>query len=128
MWGFNISGSYPGMYMTGGMEELVFDWDDRATYDYIGEGSSIGGGASTTVYIGYVSNITDASEYAGPFASIGLTFSYGSIGGTVSYFWDSSSSIFSPDAVHGFYIGYSPGAQASIWWSTTTYEMTYQTP
>jgi hypothetical protein len=106
----------------------MIDLDNRASYDYVGEGSSIGAGGSTTVYLGYVSNIDDTTQYTGPFASIGFTFSYGTIGISVSYFWDSSVPMFTPDAVQGFSLGYSPGAQASVWWSSTTYESTYKTP
>ena len=58
IWGWNMSGSTPGNYFTLGQEEVVMlDDGTRATYNYIGEGSSIGAGANMAAYVGVAANV-----------------------------------------------------------------------
>jgi RHS repeat-associated protein len=124
MWGFNLSGSSPGLYLTGGMEELYFlDDKTRATYAYEGEGEAIGAGGSVTVYLGEVWNIENPEDYNGPFGAVGLTFSTPVGGLSVSYFWDTAHTPLSSGTTQGYSIGFSPGAQLSGWWSSTFYKM-----
>jgi len=127
IWGWNVSGSTPGSYNTLGQEEVVILEDgNRATYNYMGEGSSIGAGATTAVYGGIVANLDSPEEYKGVAASVGFTGSLGEIGVTVGYFWDSSSPPLTPGNVQGLMAGYAPGAQFSFWNSTTVYNITWE--
>jgi hypothetical protein len=122
VWGFGFSGSTPSNYNIAGMEELaLFENGKRAVFTYGGEGSSVGLGASGAAYGGIVFNIKDPDAYVGPLGSAGVTLSVLDVGVTVSYFWDSSEAPLSPSITQGVAVGYAPGAQASVWWSSTTY-------
>jgi hypothetical protein len=127
MWGTGFSGSMPGIYSTSGLEEIVMFTDGtRAVFSYGGEGGSAGLGASGAAYGGVVFNLSDPDNYVGPFGSGGLTISVLDAGVTASYFWDSSKAPFSAGTTQGLAVGYAPGAQASVWWSTTSYSETWR--
>jgi hypothetical protein len=127
MWGWNLSGSTPSNYSTLGQEEvLILDDGSRATFDYLGEGSSIGAGANATAYFGVVANLETPDQYKGVAASAGATVSLGEVGITVGYFWDSSKPPLTSGNVQGVMIGYAPGAGASVWNSTSVYRLTWQ--
>jgi hypothetical protein len=125
LWGFNISASTPGVYHTAGMEEALFPSMERATYSYGGEGSSLGAGASGTAYAGIAFNATNAEEYKGLSSSFGVTYSFSNVGVTLGYFWNPDNPPFYPDNLQGIIVGYSPGAQASVWYANTVFEMTW---
>ncbi len=120
LWGVNLSGSEPGMYNTSGMDEIILPSGQRATYTYGGNGGSYGLGGSASAYIGLVFNAHRPEDYSGPFASTGGTVSIADVGVTAFAFWDPTGS-----GVHGFAIGYAPGAQLSYWWNTTAYTNTW---
>jgi len=129
LWGFGFSGSEPGIYKVAGMEELYFlDDHTRAVYDYLGQGGSYGEGASGAAYGGIVYNVEEPEDYAGPFGSGGITMSVLDLGFTAGYFWDTKNDPFTPGNTQGWFLGYAPGAQASVWWSTTWYELIWRTP
>jgi hypothetical protein len=112
--------------LTAGQEELLLIDDlTRATYTYGGQGGSILDGGSATAYVGLAVNVENPEDFQGHTASVGMTISI-LHGGTISYFWDSRSGPFSPGTVKGITAGYSPGAQASIWWSSTLYDLTWR--
>lgn len=93
-----------------------------ATYAYGGEGTSSGpGGLSGSAYGGLVFNLQDTSAYNGPFGSAGFTVSILDTGITAFYFWDSTQQPLAPGVTQGLAVGYAPGAQASIWGSSTVY-------
>jgi hypothetical protein len=127
MWGVNISGSEPSWFKTAGLEEIVMlDDGTRATFQYVGEGSAAGAGASASAYGGVVFNLDDPDNYSGPFGSVGITFSIGDVGITAFYFWDSSKSPLSSGTTQGFAVGYAPGAQLSAWGASTVYTETWR--
>ena len=128
MWGWNVSGSNPfnDEYYTVGEEEVILPDDTRATYDYGGQGNSVGVGANATAYIGVVANLDNPEKYTGNFASTGLTISIGEVGITIDYFWNPDNAPLSKGNVQGFSIGYSPGAQVAVWWSVTNYKLTWK--
>jgi len=128
VWGWNISGSNPinNGYYTLGQEEVVLPDGTRATYDFGGQGNSVGAGASATAYVGVVANLDSPEEYTGDFTSAGITVSLGGTGITVDYFWNPDQPPFTSGNVQGFSIGYSPGAEAAVWWSVTNYVMTWK--
>jgi hypothetical protein len=112
----------PGIYSTAGLEEIVMlSNGNRAVFSYGGEGGSHGAGASGSAYGGMVFNLKDPDNYLGPFGSGGFTISVLDVGITASYFWDDSKNPFSPGTTQGLAVGYAPGAQASVWWSSTSY-------
>jgi hypothetical protein len=124
LWGANLSGSNVPNYWTGGVEEIfMFRDKTRATYRYGGEGSVFGEGASVTVYGGMVFNIENPEDYRENSAAVGITLSILEKGVTISYFWNTNEPPLTPGNVQGFTIGYSPGAQASIWSTVTYYEV-----
>ena len=127
LWGASLSGSEPGVYNTGGLEEIfLFANAKRATFIYGGQGSSYGGGASAAAYGGLILNLKDPDDYKGPFGTAGFTVSILEKGVTVFYFWDSSKSPLSPRTTQGIGGGYAPGAQASVWWASTIYSFTWR--
>ena len=124
LWGANFSGSGVPNYSTGGVEELFLLKDrTRATYKYAGQGSAVGEGASATVYGGIVINLEKPEDYRENSAAVGITLSVLEKGVTISYFWNTNNPPLTPGNVQGFTIGYSPGAQASIWSAVTYYEL-----
>jgi RHS repeat-associated protein len=125
--GVSASGSEPGIYNTGGMEDLIFPDLSRATYNYGGQGGSYGLGANASTYFGVVLNIKNPESYIGPFGSAGLTISGAEVGLTAFYFWDSSKAPLSPGSTQGIAVGYAPGAHASVRWANTIYQMTWRT-
>jgi hypothetical protein len=126
LWGWNGSASGSGPYLSGGQEEIVIlDDGTRATYNYMGDGDSHGAGASTTAYIGIATNVINPESYKGNAATVGVTVSVADIGMTVAYFWNTDSPPLTPGNTQGFYIGYSPGAQFSIWRSNAVYDLTW---
>ncbi|RMG20637.1 MAG: hypothetical protein D6732_28560 [Methanobacteriota archaeon] len=127
MWGWNLSGSTPGNYSTLGQEEAVMlDDGTRATYDYLGEGSSVGAGANASAYLGVIANLETPDQYKGVATAVGATVSVGDVGLTVGYFWDSSKPPLTPGNVQGIMVGYAPGASASVWNSISVYNLTWQ--
>jgi RHS repeat-associated protein len=126
LWGFNGSTSVPGIYHTGGLEEIAILRDGtRATYQYGGQGSAVGAGANATAYGGLAVNVKTPDDYRGISASAGLTVSILDVGITVSYFWNGDYAPLTPGVVQGFQIGYSPGAHISAWWSNVVYSMNW---
>jgi len=125
--GVGVSGSEPGIYNTAGLEDIImFSNGTRATFVYAGQGGSAGLGASGSGYVGIVFNLDDPENYNGPFASAGITISVFDVVGTASYFWDDTKSPLSSGTTQGFAVGYAPGAQASLWWSSTIYTMNWR--
>jgi len=98
----------------------------RATYIYGGQGSSVGIGASGVAYVGVIFNLSDPDYYAGPFGSAGFTISLADVGLTAFYFWDTSSAPLSGGTTQGLAVGYAPGAQVSMWSSSTMYSLTWR--
>jgi len=126
LWGFNGSANVPGIYNTGGLEEIVIFKDKtRATYNYGGQGSAAGAGASAAAYFGLAANVKSPEDYRGISASVGLTVSVLDVGLTASYFWNGDYAPLTPGVVQGFQLGYAPGAQASIWWSSVIYNLNW---
>lgn len=126
LWGFNGSASAPNVYNTGGLEEIVVLKDrTRATYDYVGQGSANGGGASAAAYFGLAANVHSPEDYRGVSASTGFTISIFEVGIMGSYFWNGDYAPLSPGVVQGFQLGYAPGAQVSIWWSNVMYNLNW---
>lgn len=62
LYGISLSGS-GGIYVEGGMEGAfdLGDLSNRATSDFIGEGSALGAGGSATAYFGLASNVKISS-------------------------------------------------------------------
>jgi RHS repeat-associated protein len=123
IWGFNVSGSVPEVYKTSGMEEILLPDGTRATYIYGGEGSSIGNGASYTIYGGFIFNAKIPEDYFGNATGVGLTVSLAQYGITLAYVWNSNMNPLAPGNVQGIQIGYSPGAQISAWYSVVVYQI-----
>ena len=128
IFGFIFSGDAPGINKTAGMEELVLNNGNRATYNFMGEGVGYGVGVSAAPYAGFVWNIDDVIEYTGPFTSHTVSGSWGEWGITGSYFYDSYSDPLSPDTIKGISIGWAPGAKLSYSNSGTIYSMTFHDP
>jgi len=127
MWGVGFSGSEPGLYYVAGLEEiLMFSDATRAVFEYEGQGSSVGAGASAEAYLGAVFNLGDKESYGGPFGAEGFTISIGDVGLTAFYFHDSSKLPLTPGATQGIAVGYAPGAQASVFWASTVYQMIWK--
>jgi RHS repeat-associated protein len=101
--------------------------DDNALYHYAGTGAGFGQGGSGAVYGGIVFNVNDASDYEGPFQTVGINGSVGAYGLTVFYFYDAyKDPREDPDVVQGFAIGWAPGGQLSVWGSVTDYDLLYR--
>jgi hypothetical protein len=120
--GASISGSAPGFYNVAGIEEIVMFSDlTHQSYIYAGQGVSAGVGGSASAYGGIVFNIKNTGTYKGPFGTAGITVSIADKGITAFYFWDSTKQPLAPGVTQGLAVGYAPGAQASIWGSSTVY-------
>jgi hypothetical protein len=91
----------------------------------MGNGQAWGFGANTSGYIGMAFNVRDSDDYKGISAASGITFSVFDVGLTLTYFWNSDAPPLTPCNVQGFSIGYSPGANFSIWNSVTDYTKTW---
>jgi hypothetical protein len=125
-WGWNGSLSGPGIYTTGGQEEIVIPGNNRATYNYYGHGASAGSGGSASVYGGVLVNVRTPEDYQGLTSAAGATVSVLGYGVTAGYFWNGMGSPFDIGSPKGYFLGYAPGAQLSIWKSSVYYQETWR--
>jgi len=125
LFGVNASATNPmnGEFFSGGAELALFNTIDAGAYTYFGPGMGIGLGASGTAYAGLLLNADTPYDYEGLTNSVGGTFSLGKLGVTIDYFWAGEDVPFSSGGVQGVTIGWSPGAQASLWYSQTYYDL-----
>jgi len=122
--GVNVNASGPGLYETGGVEVVVLPDGRIVGYKYMGEGSSTaGGGGSGATYAGLIFNVSDPEDYQGTSSSANITIATPNGGVTGTYFWGSGGAPLSPGNVQGFTIGFAVGAQGSISFAQTNYQI-----
>jgi RHS repeat-associated protein len=111
---YNISFNY-----IAGLEVMYHletnEWDVFFFHGF--EESGLGAGGNGAIYVGGAYNLDDLGSYVGPFRANTVTGSAGVIGGTASYFWDPNPQ----SDLHGYSIGWAPGARYSIATNQTNY-------
>jgi hypothetical protein len=103
-----------GIYQCGGEDNIVLGNGEAGTFTTFSQGISLGDGAAVSHYVGQVYGIQSLDDYVGLSHSIGLTASVGPLGVTGAIFWGDAS-----NAPAGWYAGWAPGADLSIWYADT---------
>ena len=105
--------------------EMVVNWEsnDITFFFYYGGGTTAGAGANASGYLALIGNAPDNSAYSGPFVAIDGTGSVGPVGvvaGRAAGPRDLNP-LNTPQGAYSYYLGYAPGANASLTVNQTEY-------
>ena len=105
--------------------EMVINWEssDITFFIYYGGGTTVGAGANPSGYLALIGNAPNNSAYSGPFVSVDGTGSAGPAGvvaGRAAAPQDLNP-FNPPESAYSYYLGYAPGANASLTVNQTEY-------
>jgi hypothetical protein len=105
--------------------EMVVNWEsnDITFFFYYGGGTTAGAGANASGYLALIGNAPDNAAYSGPFVSVDGTGSLGPVGVVADRATapQDFNPLDPPEEAYSYYLGYAPGANASLTVNQTEY-------